>query len=71
MSIRLDRVYGFTIEDVHAAYRDLKAGTIRAARESFVLPIHREFITEGAGVGWCSGMILSTYFVRGYWYARF
>ena len=32
VSIRLDRVYGFTIEDVHAAYRDLKAGHTRGKR---------------------------------------
>jgi len=32
VSIRLDRVYGFTIEDVRAAYRDLKAGHTRGKR---------------------------------------
>lgn len=32
VSIRLDRVYGFTIEDVRAAYRDLKSGHTRGKR---------------------------------------
>lgn len=32
VSIRLDRVYGFTIEDVRAAYRDLQAGHTRGKR---------------------------------------
>ena len=32
VSIRLGRVYGFTIEDVRAAYRDLKAGHTRGKR---------------------------------------
>lgn len=32
VSIRLERVYGFTIEDVRAAYRDLKSGHTRGKR---------------------------------------